>query len=150
MSAATQVIFATVEKYTCCHENCGIVFGLEQGFVRHRRQDHKGWYCPNGHLQYFLGENEAERLKKELERQKAESQRELAKEQQRRKWAEESRDMANKREDRAKRKAAAFKGIVTKTKKRVGNGVCPCCNRTFANLMNHMKTQHPKYKETRK
>ena len=27
--------------------------------------------------------------------------------------------------------------------KRVHNGVCPCCNRSFQNLQKHMKTKHP-------
>lgn len=31
-------------------------------------------------------------------------------------------------------------------KKRVGNGVCPCCNRTFENLSRHMSCKHPEYK----
>ena len=44
-----------------------------------------------------------------------------------------------------RRKAAALRGVVTRTKNRVGNGVCPCCNRTFANLMRHMHDQHPGY-----
>lgn len=140
MSAATQMIFATLKMYTCCHEDCGVVFGLEQGFVRHRETDHRSFYCPNGHSQHFPGKTKDQL---EIERLNVE----LGKEQRRRQWAEQSRDMANQREDRAKRKAAAYRGVLTKTKKRVGNGVCPCCNRTFANLMNHMKTQHPTYKE---
>lgn len=27
--------------------------------------------------------------------------------------------------------------------KRIHNGVCPCCNRSFVNLQRHMKTKHP-------
>lgn len=37
------------------------------------------------------------------------------------------------------------KGEVTKLKKRIANGVCPCCKRSFCNLAAHMKTQHPEY-----
>jgi hypothetical protein len=29
---------------------------------------------------------------------------------------------------------------------RVSNGVCPCCNRTFAKLAAHMKIKHPGFK----
>jgi hypothetical protein len=29
--------------------------------------------------------------------------------------------------------------------KRVGNGVCPCCNRTFEDLARHMKVKHREY-----
>jgi hypothetical protein len=28
---------------------------------------------------------------------------------------------------------------------RIGNGVCPCCNRSFTNLRRHMTTKHPEY-----
>ena len=45
----------------------------------------------------------------------------------------------------ATRRMAAAKGELTKMKKRVGNGVCPCCNRQFVNLQRHMATQHPGY-----
>ena len=34
------------------------------------------------------------------------------------------------------------KGAKTKLKKRIANGVCPCCNRTFVNVQRHMATQH--------
>ncbi|WP_159103999.1 hypothetical protein [Rhodopseudomonas sp. B29] len=45
----------------------------------------------------------------------------------------------------AERRAAAARGQVTKIKNRVGHGVCPCCNRTFANLARHMAGEHPGY-----
>lgn len=40
----------------------------------------------------------------------------------------------------------ATKGVVTKFRRRVGNGVCPCCTRTFTNLSRHMTTNHPDFK----
>lgn len=48
----------------------------------------------------------------------------------------------------AERRAhAATKGQLTKTRKRVAGGVCPCCNRSFVNLGRHMAGQHPDYAE---
>lgn len=136
MTAAAQYFTATLEKYTCCRADCGVVFGLEAGFVRYRRDDHKTFYCPNGHAQSFIGKSEAERLKEELEREK-------------RKHEFTRNDLYSTRENRDhfERSARTYKGKLTHVKKRVGNGVCPCCNRTFQNLMGHMKTQHPKYKD---
>lgn len=32
-----------------------------------------------------------------------------------------------------------------KIEKRVANGVCPCCNRTFEDLARHMSTKHKDY-----
>lgn len=37
------------------------------------------------------------------------------------------------------------RGVVTKTKNRIGKGVCPCCNRTFVELARHIATKHPDY-----
>jgi hypothetical protein len=36
----------------------------------------------------------------------------------------------------------ATRGHLTRVKKRVQNGVCPKCNRTFQNLQRHMASQH--------
>ena len=37
------------------------------------------------------------------------------------------------------------KAAKTRLKNRVGKGVCPCCNRSFANLKRHMASQHPEF-----
>jgi hypothetical protein len=42
----------------------------------------------------------------------------------------------------AQNQARAFKGRVTRLKNRAAAGVCPCCNRTFAQLARHMATKH--------
>jgi hypothetical protein len=50
--------------------------------------------------------------------------------------------------DANRRQLSASRGQVTKIKNRVGNGVCPCCDRSFTNLRRHMSTQHPAWKKT--
>lgn len=45
-----------------------------------------------------------------------------------------------------KQLASEREAKVTRIKNRVGNGVCPCCNRTFQNLQRHMHTKHPEYR----
>lgn len=45
------------------------------------------------------------------------------------------------------RQLSAARGQVTRIKNRVGNGVCPCCNRSFGNLHRHMQTKHPGWKK---
>lgn len=59
-------------------------------------------------------------------------------------------ELARTRADRDQVKASnrALKGVVTRTKKRVGNGVCPCCNRTFQQLARHMEAKHPEYADS--
>lgn len=138
MGAVTQVIFATVEKHTCCQKDCGIIYGLEQGFANYRRQDKRTFYCPNGHPQFFPGKTESDLLKEELARQK-----------QRTTWAEANASDAWDKVEKEKHKSRALKGVLTKTKNRISNGVCPCCNRTFTNLLSHMHTQHPDYKTSK-
>lgn len=87
-------------------------------------------YCPVGHVWAFAGEGEAEQLRKQLER-----------EQQR---LQATRDLLAHEE----RSHAATRGHLTRTKKRVGNGVCPCCGRTFQQLARHMKAKHPDYADS--
>lgn len=41
--------------------------------------------------------------------------------------------------------ASYARGQLTKLKRRVSNGVCPCCNRSFADLHRHMTEKHPDY-----
>ncbi len=84
-------------------------------------------YCPLGHAWTFAGEGEATRLQRQLaeERRRASATRELL--------------------DHEQRSHAATRGHLTRTKKRVAHGVCPCCNRSFANVERHMKSKHPNY-----
>lgn len=118
----------------CCL-TCGVEILLPQGFHDQalKLREKRSFFCCNGHSQHFIGETEAERLQRELKKSRAET--ELAHEMRK-------RDLND-----AGRKIAAARGEVTKIKNRVGNGVCPCCRRSFQNLMRHMKTKHPTYKD---
>lgn len=46
---------------------------------------------------------------------------------------------------KAEKRVSTYRGHLTRVKKRVSGGVCPCCNRSFENLGRHMKSKHPKY-----
>jgi hypothetical protein len=108
---------------------CGVIWGLEDTFMDGRRDDHKGWDCPNGHGFVFKGESERDRLRREV----AEERRRV----------QATRDLLHSEE----RSHAATRGHLTRTKKRVAQGVCPCCNRTFQQLLRHMANKHPDYIE---
>lgn len=116
----------TVEAIDCFV--CGLVFGIDSRFVSRRRKDGRTFYCPNGHGQHFT-ETEEVRLERRL------------------KSLEAQNTHLQDQRDAAERSARAYKGQVTKIKRRVGNGVCPCCSRTFADLGRHMAGQHPTYKD---
>jgi hypothetical protein len=112
----------------CCGE-CGIDFAVPEHWREARVNDHAGFYCPNGHCRSYQGETREEKLKRQLD--------------------QTARQLARTQDDlhttEARRRAA--KGQLTKTKRRIANGVCPCCQRHFDNLGAHMHTQHPGYVE---
>jgi hypothetical protein len=114
---------------------CGVTIVMPQHFYKSRQNDHESFYCVNGHSGAFQGKTETE---KKLEA--AESQLE---------WSRAEAKRAKEAQVVAERKASAARGEVTRIKNRVANGVCPCCNRTFQNLMRHMHTKHPEYKDAK-
>lgn len=120
----------TLEAQTC--GECGIVFGIE---AKHRQmliETHGTFYCPNGHCRCFVGKSAAEKLRDELTRKTAALDQA---------WADIS--YKNRLLESERRSTAAVKGVLTKVKKRIAGGVCPCCHRYFPALHRHMTTQHP-------
>lgn len=116
----------TLISQTCI--KCGVKFAFPEELDSKLRENHETFYCPNGHPQMYTGKTEAQKLRDELAREK-----------QRREMAEATAREEAKRAEKAER-------AHDRTKKRVHNGVCPCCNRTFQNLARHMATKHPEHK----
>lgn len=120
----------------CC--NCGVAFAMTKAFkaecLKNRGPNGKRFYCPNGHVQWYVGETEADKLRRERDR--------LAQ-----RIAQRDDEIERQRQLRAdaERSASAFKGQVTKLKNRAAAGVCPCCTRSFTNLRRHMATKHPTF-----
>lgn len=119
---------------------CSIDFGIGADFVARRRKDHKSFYCPNGHSLSYSGPSAEEKRLASTERE-LEAARSLAQRESRR------RERAEAEARTADYKARAAKGQLTKTRKRIAAGVCPCCNRTFQNLARHIAGQHPDFIE---
>lgn len=104
--------------------SCGVPFAVINEFDIERRRDRRSFYCPNGHSQAYLGENEEDRLRAQLEVERdalAEVREELAKE---------------------SRRASAYKGEAAKLRNRAHNGVCAFCHRCFANVERHVQSKH--------
>lgn len=97
--------------------NCGVAFAIPSELNDRLRETHRAFYCPNGHKQWYTGETEADRLRKQLD---AETQR--------------SRQLSLEK--------AQIEAQASKLAKRIAAGVCPCCNRTFQNLARHIETKH--------
>lgn len=124
----------TLVTETCI--TCGTVYAMEAGMNATRRKSGGNYYCPNGHAQCYSEPTEL-KLRKRIETLETDLKRT---QDSRRHWKENA--------EAAERSRSAIKGQLTKVKKRVGNGVCPCCNRTFADLNRHMHSQHPDYADS--
>lgn len=117
----------TMVTEICC--NCGVPFGIPSDLHDHLQNDpNKYFYCPNGHSQHYSKSRE-QRLREEAERKLRNKENELI--------STANRNLQLEQEIKK----------VTRKLKRVSKGVCPCCNRTFENLANHMKTKHPEVAE---
>lgn len=116
-----------LELENCCA--CGTPFGIEAGLSRNLKETHATFYCPVGHGQSYRGKSEAEKAREETERIRQQLLREQS-------------SLATERQLRV-----AVETKMNKLKKRVGNGVCPCCKRSFNNLRLHMHSKHPEFKK---
>lgn len=130
----TTFITIALSPVTCCHVGCGVQFGIEAEYMARLRQTHGGFYCPNGHVQYYLRETEAERLKRQL----AQTEQCLT-------FARADTQRARERASHTENRLRGTKGVVTRMKRRLTAGRCVCCTRQFKDLETHMRTQHPKW-----
>lgn len=123
----------TIDLVTDVCADCGITFGMPDHYMKKRREDGATFYCPNGHALHYKA-TKVDELKKQLEQANRTAE-------QYRNWCKaEQNDHQHTRN-----RLSATKGVLTKTKKRVANGVCPCCSRHFVNLERHMSTKHKDY-----
>lgn len=124
--------FATdhnLEVVTC--PTCRIVHAIPASLANSARaypgNRSNGWVicCPMGHEWHYTGKSIEEKLREEKARVNA------------------TRDLL----EHEQRSHAATRGHLTRQKRRVAAGVCPCCNRTFQQLARHMATKHPDFPE---
>ena len=124
-------VFTAVDTFEiehCC--KCGMAWGMTSDFQKRRLSDKGAFYCPAGHPQHYIGTSDrdrAQRLAGELDMERT------------------RRQQAEKAADYAARSRKAVSTRLKKVRARVGHGVCPCCNRTFKALADHMATKHPTY-----
>jgi hypothetical protein len=113
---------------------CGMRHAVPSELRQFQERQHRdgaadviGIYCPLGHQHQPAGKGRAQILREQLD-------------------AERTR-VGRLREEvqKERRSHSATKANLTKAKKRIGKGVCPCCNRSFVQLERHMATKHPDY-----
>lgn len=131
VNARTNVGTLTLTVTDC--SACGVVFGIPDDYDERRRKDGRTFYCPNGHECVYL-ETEADRLRKKLEQ----TSRRLE-------WAQNTANANGARALDSARSAAAYKGHLTRIRRAIAAGVCPCCRRHFDNVERHIKGQHPEF-----
>lgn len=129
MPGETFAGYTQLVTLACC--TCGVSFAMPEMLYDKAREDHDRWfYCPNGHNQHFLGRTAAEKLEEQLASERRRSGR-----------------LAAER-DQTQARLRAQKGVTTKLRKRIANGVCPVCHRHFAGLERHIAGQHPDFAGT--
>ncbi|QAZ38462.1 hypothetical protein C1M51_02945 [Methylibium sp. Pch-M] len=109
---------------------CGVLFAMSDAYITARRNDGKTFYCPNGDPRAYH-ETENDRLRKQLERKN------------------EILHSTELRAEKAEQNLSQVTRAHRKMRERVMNGVCPCCNRSFGNLREHMKSEHPDFGSAR-
>jgi len=124
-------ILVTVEIETRTCPVCGVHYGVDKALIDRRLREGGHWFCTNGDSLSFI-EPEVEKLRKQL----ASAQGNL----------NFYRSYSEQKEAEAKelgKQVRAQKAAKTRLMRRVTNGVCPCCQRHFANVQRHMQSRHP-------
>lgn len=108
--------------------NCGVTHQIPKAMYQTAYEEGGFWWCPNGHSRGFKqGRKTAEEKEREFHRLK----------QKEAQLTDEISSLNKKIEKIEKQRKAEHK--------RINNGVCPCCNRSFQNLKLHMKEKHPDF-----
>ena len=106
---------------------CGLPFALTREFYNETRRTKSTWYCPRGHARVWSGESTEQKLRR-AETREIQLRDQLA---------------------AAVRDAESTRVALLRDRQRFANGVCPCCNRTFQNVLRHMQCEHPDYDVTK-
>lgn len=120
----------TLKILDCCV--CGSPIALAEDHESRLRTDGGSFYCSRGHSQSFTT-TKVGRLEKELADERRRKEEALAR------ANRAAEDLAKAQKQLAKSK---------RDTKRLEQGVCPCCTRSFAagRLARHIKTKHPEWK----
>lgn len=114
---------------------CGIIFAIPTVFHQERKDTGGDFYCPNGHCLVYR-ETRMDQLQRRLNHLK-----------QNEACLQDCIKEESQRANAAERRSSAFKGQITRLKKRGSAGICPCCNRSFINMKRHMATKHPDWEQ---
>jgi len=132
MSTFTQTIIETFRVVSCY--TCGARFGIGSDLYKRVVTDAVGSiFCPTCGNKTCWRESDDQKRIKELQKKLEWEAAEVARQ-------KDARDVAEA-------SLQATKGAVTRMKRRVAAGTCPCCKRTFKQLSAHMADKHPNYEK---
>ena len=122
----------SVALYVVDCPTCGILHGIPELLKERRLEGGGSIYCPNGHNWHFI-ETEAARQRKRADSLAAQLGR-----------SETARRAARDQAQAAERSAAAYRGVATKMRNKIANGVCPVpdCRRHFTDVQAHIASKH--------
>lgn len=130
MSTFTESVIETFRVVSCY--SCGVRFGIDSRLYRRVVTDAVGSiYCPTCGEKTCWRESDDQKRIKELERKLE--------------WEAKEAARQKAARDEAEASLKATKGVVTRMKRRVSAGTCPCCKRTFKQLSAHMAMKHPDF-----
>jgi len=100
------------------------------------------FFCPYGHEAVFSEEEtEVDKLRRERDRLKQDAARlndEIE-------WQRKAKETAREEAKYERARANGYKGHATRITRRAKAGMCPCCRRTFSNMADHMRKEHPTF-----
>jgi DNA-directed RNA polymerase subunit RPC12/RpoP len=106
---------------------CGAVYALTKDFLERKLNKGGSWWCPYCGNKMHYCKSKIQKLEEQLRN------------------ANNSLARETSRHDQTKMSLRAHKAAKTRLKNRIGKGICPCCNRYFANLHNHIAKEHPEF-----
>lgn len=138
--SATVSISTELHICTC---TCGGVYAITEAYRANAHKNAGHWTCPYCRGTWGFSESEADRLKSQL----AAAEKEKERLSQNVQFYQRKRDEALAEADHFRKSRDGVRGAMARERKRVSKGVCPCCNRQFADLHRHMTTKHPTFSE---
>lgn len=130
----SQTLTFNVSLTTINCGECGGTYAINERYREQKQQEGGTWNCPYCKCGWGYTECENARLKRLLADEQARLARERA-----------AHDQAKASIRTKEAEIAKQKNSSARLKKRIKNGVCPCCTRSFTNLRRHMETKHPDY-----
>lgn len=121
--------------------SCGGLYAIAKEYLEEALrlgQFKKCWTCPYCKTERGYGQaasaKEIEQLKAQLESVQASAT-----------FHKERSEFHQREADHFRKSRDGVKGNFQKLKRRITNGVCPCCKRHFSALQEHIKSKHPEY-----